>query len=496
MGAGMEAGVAAGAQPALRVGQIQLLNRLSWGVSLSAARELAAQGTEAYLERQLHPQGPAVLVPAVAQQIAAMRISAQAMPQMVMALREGTAQADALADPEQRRAATEALEQQRRSIGRETASRAILLALYSPDQLREQMTWFWMNHFNVWQHKANLRLLIADYEDRAIRAHALGRFRDLLGATVHHPAMLRYLDNEHNARGHLNENYARELMELHTLGVGAGYTQQDVQALARVLTGLGINLTRDRPKLRPALAREYVREGLFEFNPERHDYGAKFFLGAAVVERGLRETDEVLDRLARHPATARLVSRKLAVYFVSDNPPQALIDRLAARFLATDGDIASVLGSLFESPELAASLGQKFKDPMHFVISALRMAYDERPILNAGPVINWLARMGEPLYGHDTPEGYALAGTAWSSASQMATRFEIARVIGSGSAGLFRSEGPPPLEQPAFPRFANGLYYAGLEAALRPQTRQGLEQAGSAQEWNLFWLSSPEFMHR
>src|ERR1700692_2073092 len=181
------------------------------------------------------------------------------------------------------------------------------------------MTWFWFDHFNVHQGKANLRILVGDYEDRAIRPFAMGHFRDLLSATLHHPAMLRYLDNADNAAGHLNENYAREIMELHTMGVGSGYAQSDVEQLARILTGVGIDLKPEDPKLKPELQSQLFARGAFEFNPARHDYGDKIFLGHTIKGRGLAEVDEALDLLSRAPATARFISRKLAVYLVSDN---------------------------------------------------------------------------------------------------------------------------------------------------------------------------------
>src|SRR3984893_5604528 len=154
-----------------------------------------------------------------------------------------------MTDVDQKAAAQQAVQQAMNDIAKQAATRSILRALYAPDQLRERMSWFWFNHFNVHQYKANLRVLVGDYEDKAIRAHALGRFRDLLEATLRHPAMLRYLDNADNAAGHINENYAREIMELHTMGVCSGYTQKDVEELARVLTGVGIDANPENPKL-------------------------------------------------------------------------------------------------------------------------------------------------------------------------------------------------------------------------------------------------------
>jgi uncharacterized protein (DUF1800 family) len=358
------------------------------------------------------------------------------------------------------------------------------------------MTWFWLNHFSVHQAKGNLRAMLGDYEEHAIRAHALGSFRDLLGAVAAHPAMLRYLDNDQNAAGRINENYARELMELHTLGVDAGYSQRDVQELARVLTGVGVNLSASNPPVKKELQAFYVRRGLFEFNPARHDFGDKVLLGQPVKGKGLAEVNDALDRLAAHPATARFVSHRLALYWLDDTPPAALVQRMAQRFEASHGDIAATLDLLFNSPEFAAAAGKKFKDPMRYVVSAVRLAYDQKAVLNVGPMLNWLGRMGEPLYGRATPDGYPLIGSAWDSPGQMATRFEIAKAIGSGSAGLFKTDGPQPQERNAFPQLSNALYYQSIARTLAPATAKALDQAASPQEWNSFLLSAPEMMFR
>ena len=356
--------------------------------------------------------------------------------------------------------------------------------------------WFWLNHFSVHQYKSNLRAMIGDYEESAIRSHALGRFRALLGAVARHPAMLRYLDNDQNAAGRINENYARELMELHTLGVDGGYTQRDVQELARILTGVGVSLNPGMPNLRPEQRPSYVRQGLFEFNPSRHDFGDKTLLGQPVRGRGLAELDEALDRLARHPSTARYISRKLAAYWIMDDPAPALIERGAQAFLKSDGDIAQTLRALLTAPEFSRPTRRKFKDPMRYVISAVRLAYDDKVILNTGPIQGWLNRMGEPLYGRATPDGYPLNEADWASPGQMATRFEIARAIGTGNAGLFKSDGPQPRERAAFPQLANALYHQAIEKTLGDATRKVLDQAASPQEWNTFLLSAPEMMVR
>ncbi|MYM37436.1 DUF1800 family protein [Duganella sp. FT94W] len=472
------------------------LNRITWGVSTSSYQQASKIGYDAWLEQQLHP-GPAVLPAAAQAQIDAMTISQKPLPQLVQQLEDQRRDYDkAMADDEAKKAAQRAYQQELSRLAKEAATRSLLRDLYSPNQLQEQMTWFWMNHFNVHQGKSNLRVLVGDYEEQAIRPHALGKFRDLLAATLRHPAMIRYLDNEQNAVNRINENYAREIMELHTLGVDGGYTQNDVQQLARILTGVGVNLTDKTPNVRKDKQDQYVRAGLFEFNPNRHDYGDKVFLGQPVKGRGLAEVDEALDRLSRSPATARYVSRKLAIYFVADEPPPQLVQRMAERFQSSDGDIAAVLRVLFDSPEFTRSLGTKFKDPVHYVVSAVRLAYDDKVILNANPMHSWLNRMAEPLYGRQTPDGYPLTQPGWASPGQMTTRFEIAKAIGSGAAGLFKTEGAQPQEKPAFPQLANALYYQALQQSLAPATRQALEQAASPQDWNTLLLSSPELMHR
>lgn len=475
---------------------LPVMNRISWGANASTMQHLRAQGMASYLAQQLHPDVGAPLPPAIAAQITDMRISQSPLTQLVTDMEAQRKAADAITDDEQKKAAQQAYQQAMNQLGKEAATRALLRDLYSPKQLQEQMTWFWDNHFSVHLYKSNLRAMVADYEETAIRPHALGRFRDLLGATVHHPAMLRYLDNEQNAAGHINENYARELMELHTLGVDGGYSQKDVQELARVLTGLGVNLGPGKPNVKRELQDQYQRQGLVEFNPNRHDYGEKTLLGELINSHGPAEIEEALDRLCRQPATARFISRKLAAYFVGDTPSTALTERMAQTFLKTDGQIAEVLNTLFHAPEFTASLGNKFKDPQHYVVSAVRLAYDDKPILNAGPMLNWLNRMGEPPFGRQTPDGYAMNEAAWASPGQMTTRFEIAKAIGTGSAGLFRSEGPQAQDKPAFPQLANALYYQSIQSSLGAATRQALNQAVSPQEWNTFLLASPEFMYR
>jgi uncharacterized protein (DUF1800 family) len=315
----------------------------------------------------------------------------------------------------------------------------------------------------------------------------------LVLATLEHPAMLQYLDNNQNAVGHINENYARELMELHTLGVHGGYTQQDVQQLARVLTGVGISAV-DPPKLKREWQNLYRRDGAFEFNPARHDFGDKLLLGRTIKGRGFDEVDEAVGLIVRQPACARFISRELARYFVADDPPARLVDRMTQTFMRSDGDIAQVLREMLLAPELDAALGGKFKDPMRFVVSSVRFAYDGRTISNTRPMLNWLNGLGEAPFGRATPDGYPLTELAWASSGQMSRRFEIARAIGSGSAGLFDGEdGTSPGGAGGFPQLSNRLYYEAVEPFLGAGARDALARANSQQEWNTFLLASPDF---
>jgi uncharacterized protein (DUF1800 family) len=472
------------------------LDRLTFGVNASSAAHLQAIGAERWLDEQLHPPANSVLPELAQSQVEAMA-DVHKLPFDILASFDAQAKsANQVTDPDQRKAAHQVYQQAMNERMRQAAARSILHALYAPDQLRQRMTWFWFNHFNVHQHKSNLRVVVGDYEDHTIRAHALGKFRDLLIATLRHPAMLRYLDNTDNAAGHLNENYAREIMELHTMGVSSGYTQADVEALARILTGVGVDIKPDEPRLKPELQSQLIREGAFEFNPGRHDYADKTFLGHLIKGRGFAEVDEAIDILVHHPATATHLSKQIATYFVSDNPPDSLVRKMAQTFKASDGDIAQVLATMVHAPEFAASLkpGVKFKDPVHYVFSAVRLAYDDKVVLNTQPIQNWLNRLGEGLFNHETPDGYSMVSASWNGPGQMTLRFEIARQIGSGSAGLFKSDVPNAAEKPAFPLIQNALYFNGLRQTLGPATLAALDQAVSPQDWNTLFLSSPEFM--
>src|SRR3984957_7798359 len=266
---------------------IQWLDRVAYGASTATVDEYLKLGRRRFLNEQLHPQDLPLPEPA-ADQIAALDISHSNAGGLLAAVYKEQQRINALPDETQKQTDRKALNDRGNKLAYEAARSEILHALYSPAQLQEQLTWFWLDHFSVFQYKANDAWLVGDYADHAIRSHALGHFRDLVMATLTHPAMLQYLDNAQNAAGHINENYARELMELHTLGVTAGYSQHDVQELARVLTGVGV-AGPEPPHLRPELRGLYLREGVFEFNPARHDFGSKVLLGRPLTHRGFAE---------------------------------------------------------------------------------------------------------------------------------------------------------------------------------------------------------------
>ena len=466
------------------------LNRITYGISVTTAARFSTEGPRRFLQEQL--TAPATLPAPISQQIDSLEISHVDGATLLREVANEQKRIASLPDGEPREAARKALNDRGNTLANEAARREILRAIYSPSQLQEQLTWFWLNHFSVHQAKANGRWLVADYTERAIRPHALGHFADLVMATLQHPAMLQYLDNAQNANGHLNENYARELLELHTLGVGSGYTQQDVQELARILTGVGVNPAGDRPKLKKEWEALYIQDGAFEFNPARHDFGDKIFLGQQVSGAGFDEVKHAVDLIVSQPACARFVSRRLAMYFVADDPPQRLVDQMSRTFTKTHGDIRAVLETMLGSKELTQSLGTKFRDPMQYVIASVRLAYDDKPIESVRPIVNWLNALGEPLYGRATPDGYPLTASAWTSSGQMSRRFEIARAIGSGNAGLFQPEDGAVAQHTGFPQIATRLYYDSIEPRLATDTRAALEKASSQAEWNTFLLASPD----
>ncbi|MDV6344895.1 DUF1800 domain-containing protein [Nitrosomonas sp. Is37] len=483
---------------------LRWLNRVTFGVNSETVERYQQLGRSRFFDEQLRP--PADDPPELATDIRALSISQKSAKEALKAARSEQQRIQRLDNPEEQQRARMVLNQQKNKMTYETAKRQLMRNLYSPWQLREQLTWFWMNHFSVFSGKGDVAFMLADYENNAVRLHALGYFRDLVLATLKSPAMLIYLDNAQSAVRKINENYARELMELHTLGVSGGpsgshYSQQDVQELARVLTGVGIIPSVDQPQFRPVRRPQPVREGAFEFNPNRHDFGTKKILNETIKGTGMDEVEHAVSLLCRQPATARFISMKLATYFVSDNPPRKLVDAMVTTFKQTDGNIAAVLGTMFTSSEFIAILNRpqieagKFKDPVQFVVSSLRLAYDSKRIINYRPVVNWLQQLGEPLYGRMTPDGYPLEESAWTSLGQIVKRFEITRAIGNGNARLFDDDDGTP-RRTGFPMLASRLFYDTIEPTLSAKTRTALDQATSQQEWNMLLLASPDWMVR
>ena len=350
-----------------------------------------------------------------------------------------------------------ALENPEQTTAQELFAQRLTRDVYANAQLQEVMTDFWLNHFNVYLRKnEQMPYYLVSYERDVIRPRALGKFEDLLEAVAHSPAMMLYLDNAESmgpdspaaerakiaaarrpdakkkADAGLNENYARELMELHTLGVNGGYTQADVTEVARVLTGWTV----DRPQF----------GGDFIYAPMRHEPGTKTVLGTKIKENGEMEGQELLHMLAMRPATAQFLSRKLAIRFVSDDPPKALVDRMAKTYLSTGGDIPSVLRTLFHSPEFWATSDYraKVKTPLEFVVSAARAS--NANIQNFQPLMNALRQMGMPLYGCMPPTGYKWDASDWVSTGALVDRMNFALSLASNRLPGITVEWAPELD--------------------------------------------------
>jgi uncharacterized protein (DUF1800 family) len=362
----------------------------------------------------------------------------------------------------------------------------LLTDIYSQRQLQAVMTDFWLNHFNVYLKKGQFApWYLVDYEQDVIAPHAMGKFEDLLVATTKSPAMLFYLDNHSSIGPHsiaamhaqanpaaknrdpgLNENYARELMELHTLGVDGGYTQKDVTEVAKVFTGWTI---------------EEPRKGAgFTFNERRHEPGSKAVMGQTIQESGEQEGLEVLHRLATSPATAHHLSQQLAERFVSDTPPPALVDRMAKTYLKSDGDIRQVLRALFTSPEFWSreAYRAKVKTPEEFVLSAVRATGGEvqRPAI----VLNAMGQLGMPFFGCQTPNGYSWKADAWVNSGDLLSRINIALALSSNKLGtatdldaLMKINKPDALGSAQKETKLEALF---LEGELNPQARQTVLQ--------------------
>jgi uncharacterized protein (DUF1800 family) len=468
---------------------IHVLNRLAFGPSLEDFRRVKEIGVERYIAEQLDPEAipePIELRWRLAQ-FGTLNLDAVELRQLFGPLRPILGVKPTLEELREQ-------QQRARTVSEQAAAARIYRAVMSPRQLLEVMVNFWFNHFNIFDGKGLDRIWIGNYEE-AIRRSALYHFRDLLFAVAKHPAMLVYLDNTlntapgsrgaHGGESGLNENFAREVMELHTLGVDGGYTQADVMTLARVFTGWSLN---------PPNAHQFPDDAAV-FVGARHDFSGKVFLGVALVDRGKAEGVEALDILAKSPATAHHIAFELAQYFVADAPSPVLVDRLAARFTATDGDIREVLKTLFATPEFWASADQKYKTPYEFVISAVRAA--GVPVLNPRPLLAAMGRLGMPLYGCQTPDGYQDTENAWLSPDASLQRIDFAVAFARGDLAVSRpadavlAAALPGRQVPVDAARLGAIFGSTRSRA----TRNAVDEAASALRAALI-LGSPEFMQR
>jgi uncharacterized protein (DUF1800 family) len=517
------------ADPAAQAQALHVLQRLAFGPAPGELARVARIGADAWIAEQLAPAGPALPAP-LAARLAALESPRLPDRELVRRYRESEQAAKAAAAAAKAADDASAPElparRERRRLLLQAAYEAgearLARALASPRQLEEVLVDFWFNHFNVYQGKGLDRVLVESYEREAIRPHVLGRFRAMLGATARHPAMLFYLDNwlsvapgyqprRGKAASGLNENYARELMELHTLGVDGGYTQQDVTELARILTGWTIAPARARRG--EQAARDPA--SLFAFDPERHDAGTKTWLGHTVGPAGIAEGEFALDVLARHPATARHVCTRLARRFVADAPPAALVERLARRWQETDGDLRAVMQALVASPEFRDPAPSKFKTPYEYVVSAVRATGIE--VANMRPLLGALREMGQPLYGCQTPDGWKDTEADWLNPSAITQRVGFATALAAGRLPLARVDdaGPAAGNAPqamareldraqddagraaagATPPVDADALLAALGPAVSPRTRTAVAAAAPALRAALV-LGSPDFMRR
>ncbi len=439
-----------------------VLNRLGYGPRPGDAERVQKLGLRQYIEQQLNPEQindastEARLRSFTSLTLSADEIIARYPEPQQIAQRAGipNPKADdknAAADRRQIQAymMQNGLERPQLLL-QELQSQKLVRAVYSERQLQEVMTDFWFNHFNVYWNKGQDKWFTTSYEMEAIRPHVFGKFKDLLMATAKSPAMLFYLDNHlssvpnpallNGARARLanpakakgrvagiNENYGRELLELHTLGVDGGYTQKDVQEVARAFTGWTI----DRPR----------QSARFVFQPAMHDRGEKVLLGHTIrAGGGIQDGEQVIDILAHHPSTAHFIATKLVRYFVSENPPQPLIERVAATYMKTDGDIREMLRTIFYSDEFMSPdvYGQKTKSALEYVASAIRAVNGETA---GGPrLAQLLGKMGQPIYQYVAPTGFPDRADYWLSDGSLIERINFAVNLTSNKLPDVRSQ--------------------------------------------------------
>ena len=464
---------------------VHLLNRAAFGPSPADLAELERVGAEVWLTWQLQP-GRDEQVEGRLASLTTLQLSvAQAFeqyPPIQQKLKElGVTKEELEDDPTlRRRLMKENADELPRQLLLEAQQAKLIRTITSKRQLEEVLVDFWFNHFNVSAEKNRTRWMISAYERDAIRPFVFGKFRDLLGATAHHPAMLWYLDNWMSVRDGfelparrrkppknmptgLNENYARELLELHTVGVDAGYTQDDVREAARALTGWSINV---RPRQGPF--------GTFVFQPAAHDSGPKEIFGLELpAGGGIDDGEKLLDSLARHPATARHVARKLCIRFVSDDPPQELVDEVAAVFVRTDGDLRETVKAIFTSGHFWSdqTLAAKTKTPLEFVASSVRAIGTLNEV--QPPLARALEQLGEPLYRCNPPTGFAEHAAPWVSAGALVNRINFGLALASNRVRGVTVDLPPTLE---------GISQRVLGQPLSASTREVVMRALTTEE--------------
>ena len=410
---------------------VHLLNRIGYGPRTNDVERVRAIGIERYIDQQLHPER----IPDAAMSARLSGLTTIGMSSRAIAEQYELPALEARREGKEKRALPRA-----NGVMIELAEQKMLRAIFSERQLQEVLTDFWFNHFNVDARKGPVRFMLTEYERETIRPHVLGKFRDLLEATAKSPAMLFYLDNwmsaDPNANGRkgLNENYGRELMELHTLGVDGGYTQKDVTEVARAFTGWTIQNPR--------------QGGGFIFNPRLHDAGEKLVLGHRIKTGGdISDGEQVLDILAKHPSTARFIATKLARRFVGDAPPASLVDRAAARFRDTNGDLREVMRTILTSPEFLASdaYRAKVKTPLEFVMSAVRATGAD--VQDASLLLRTMQQLGMPLYQCQPPTGYKDTADAWINTGALVARMNAATKFANGDQQLALTLGAPEFQR-------------------------------------------------
>jgi uncharacterized protein (DUF1800 family) len=495
-----------------------VLNRLGFGARPGDVERVRTIGVERYIDEQLHPER--IAEPDVERRLAGLptlkmssrQIAEQfEIPQIqARRARRAAAKSEDKDGDKPEAAPRPDPETQRRANGPliELSEQKILRAVYSPRQLQEVLVDFWFNHFNVDARKGADRFMLTEYERDTIRPHVFGKFHDLLEATAKSPAMLFYLDNwmsadpngphlerrsrvgrspfgrsfivqpppqlarqNPNAPNGLNENYGRELMELHTLGVDGGYSQKDVTEVARAFTGWTIQ----NPRM----------GGGYRFEPRLHDPGQKVVLGH-VIKAGGDESDgrQVLDILSRHPATARFVATKLVRRFVGDIPPPDLVDRVAARFSETGGDLREVTRMIVTSPEFfsADAYRAKVKTPFEFIVSAVRATGAE--VEDARPLVRQVQEQGMPLYQCQPPTGYKDTADGWINTGALVGRMNFSLALASN-----KLRG---IEVSQTPQSASDL----ISGELSESTRATIAKAAGAPQIAALTLGSPEFQRR